>query len=121
VDLDNNEAPVRLKADPSLPHVSLAFKLEDGQYGQLTYIRIYQGSVRKGMELFNTRSNRRIKVGRLIRMHASSLDFTRLSALLSISFGKDAASRLPLAKVTSPGKSGSGVFGDPFQLNIKFQ
>jgi elongation factor G len=74
VDLDNNEAPVRLKADPSLPHVSLAFKLEDGQYGQLTYIRIYQGSIRKGMELFNTRSNRRFKVGRLIRMHANSME-----------------------------------------------
>jgi elongation factor G len=74
VDLDNNEAPVALKADPALPHVSLAFKLEDGQYGQLTYIRIYQGSIRKGMELFNTRSNRRFKVGRLIRMHASSME-----------------------------------------------
>ncbi len=74
VDLDNDEAPVVLKADPTLPHVSLAFKLEDGQYGQLTYIRIYQGSIRKGMELFNTRSNRRFKVGRLIRMHASSME-----------------------------------------------
>jgi elongation factor G len=74
VDLDNNEAPIMLKADPALPHVSLAFKLEDGQYGQLTYIRIYQGSVRKGMELFNTRSNRRFKVGRLIRMHANSME-----------------------------------------------
>ena len=74
VDLDNNEAPVLLKTDPSLPHVSLAFKLEDGQYGQLTYIRIYQGSIRKGMELFNTRSNKRFKVGRLIRMHANSME-----------------------------------------------
>jgi elongation factor G len=74
VDLDNNEAPVPLSADPSKPHVSIAFKLEDGQYGQLTYIRIYQGSIRKGMELTNSRTKKRFKVGRLIRMHANSME-----------------------------------------------
>ena len=73
-DLDNNEAPVPLSADPAAPHVSIAFKLEDGQYGQLTYIRIYQGSLRKGTELFNSRSKKRFKVGRLIRMHANSTE-----------------------------------------------
>ncbi|MBN2188231.1 MAG: elongation factor G, partial [Chitinispirillaceae bacterium] len=73
IDLDNNEE-VPLKADPAVPHVSLAFKLEDGKYGQLTYIRIYQGSVRKGMELYNTRSRREFRVGRLIRMHADSME-----------------------------------------------
>ncbi|HUX52731.1 MAG TPA: EF-Tu/IF-2/RF-3 family GTPase, partial [Spirochaetia bacterium] len=41
------------------------------QYGQLTYLRIYQGSVRKGMELYNSRSRKRFKVGRLIRMHSN--------------------------------------------------
>ncbi|MCU0609905.1 MAG: elongation factor G [Chitinispirillaceae bacterium] len=81
VDLDNNEAPVPLVADSAKPNVSLAFKLEDGQYGQLTYIRIYQGSVRKGSELTNTRSKKRFKVGRLIRMHANSVsDITEAGA-----------------------------------------
>jgi elongation factor G len=81
MDLDNNEAAFPLAADPAKPHVSIAFKLEDGQYGQLTYIRIYQGSIRKGMELFNTRSKRRFKVGRLIRMHADSMeDITEATA-----------------------------------------
>jgi elongation factor G len=74
VDFDRNEAEVPLTADPAAPHVSLAFKLEDGQYGQLTYIRIYQGSVRRGMELLNTRSRRSIRVGRLVRMHADSME-----------------------------------------------
>lgn len=74
IDLDHEETTVPLTADPSAPHVSLSFKLEDGQYGQLTYIRIYQGSIRKGSELFNTRSKRRFKVGRLIRMHADSME-----------------------------------------------
>ncbi len=73
LDLDNNEAPVELSADPAKPAVALAFKLEDGQYGQLTYIRVYQGVVKKGTELFNTRLQRKFKVGRLIRMHAASM------------------------------------------------
>jgi elongation factor G len=74
LDLDNNEEEVVLKADEELPPVILGFKLEDGQYGQLTYIRIYQGKIKKGDELINTRSRKKFKVGRLVRMHASSME-----------------------------------------------
>jgi len=74
LDIDNEEQAVVLKADESLPAVILGFKLEDGQYGQLTYIRIYQGKLKKGDELINTRSRRKFKVGRLVRMHASSME-----------------------------------------------
>lgn len=73
-DLDNNEAKVELKSDPELPPVALAFKLEDGQYGQLTYIRIYQGTIAKGTELYNTRAKRKFRVGRLVRMHADNME-----------------------------------------------
>ncbi|MCL1817532.1 MAG: elongation factor G [Spirochaetaceae bacterium] len=74
LDLDDNEKQVLLKSCGKEPTVALAFKLDDGQYGQLTYIRIYQGSIKKGDELYNSRLRRRFKVGRLIRMHADSME-----------------------------------------------
>ena len=74
LDLDNDEEEVILPSDPSKPPVALAFKLEDGQYGQLTYIRIYQGTIKKGADLFNVRNKRKFKVGRLVRMHSNSME-----------------------------------------------
>ncbi len=74
LDLDNNEAEVILTSDTEKPTVALAFKLEDGQYGQLTYIRVYQGSLRKGGELINTRNGRKVKIGRLVRLHSNNME-----------------------------------------------
>jgi elongation factor G len=74
LDLDSNEKQVELSPDEKSPTVALGFKLEDGQYGQLTYVRIYQGSLKKGDELMNTRARRKFKVGRLVRMHADSME-----------------------------------------------
>jgi elongation factor G len=52
------------------PLLALAFKLEDGRYGQLTYIRIYSGTLNKGDSIYNIRSGNKTKVGRLVRMHS---------------------------------------------------
>ena len=94
LDLDNNEQQVELKADPNAKTVALGFKLEDGAYGQLTYVRVYQGTLKKGDELLNTRSRKRFKVGRLVRMHANSMEDIQEGACGDIValFGIDCAS-----------------------------
>jgi elongation factor G len=75
LDQNNHEEPVILLSDASKPFVGLAFKLEDGRYGQLTYMRIYQGKVSKGDFIVNCSSNlKRIKVPRLVRMHADEME-----------------------------------------------
>ena len=74
LDMDNNEAPVLLAGDPSKPIVALAFKLEDGPYGQLTYIRVYQGNLARGTTIVNARNGKKVKVGRVVRMHADQME-----------------------------------------------
>jgi elongation factor G len=74
LDLEQDEKEIILISDPSAPLVALAFKLEVTPYGQLTYLRIYQGSIKKGDDLVNTRDRKKIKVGRLARMHADKME-----------------------------------------------
>lgn len=74
LDLAHEAKTVKLTSDKEAGTVALAFKLEDGPYGQLTYIRVYQGKVKKGDELFNTRSRKHFRVGRLVKMHAEKME-----------------------------------------------
>jgi elongation factor G len=74
LDLDHEEALVVLLPDSSLPIVALAFKLEDGTYGQLTYVRVYQGTLAKGAVIVNTRTGKKTKIGRVVRMHADQME-----------------------------------------------
>ena len=68
------EAPVKLVSYNSLPFVGLAFKLEESNFGQLTYIRVYQGSLRRAANVFNARTNKKVKVPRIVRMHSNEME-----------------------------------------------
>ncbi len=70
-DNDNDAAEVAMTADPDAPLVAMAFKLVDEQFGQLTYTRVYQGTLRKSDTIVNTRDRRSRRVGRMVRMHAN--------------------------------------------------
>jgi elongation factor G len=94
LNMDNEEQPVVLSNEIDRPLVALAFKLEDGPYGQLTYIRVYQGSLVKGDTIINVRTGKKVKVGRLIRMHADQMeDIESIPAgYIGALFGIDCAS-----------------------------
>jgi len=75
VELDKDAGnKVQLETDFSKPTVALAFKLEDGRYGQLTYLRVYQGALRRDDTMVNTRTGKKHKIGRLVRMHADEME-----------------------------------------------
>ena len=94
LDRRRGEAAVKLVSYNSLPFVGLAFKLEESNFGQLTYIRVYQGSLKKGVYLFNARTSKRVKIPRIVRMHSNEMeDVTEIGAgEICAVFGVDCAS-----------------------------
>ncbi|OLN92794.1 Elongation factor G, mitochondrial [Colletotrichum chlorophyti] len=94
LDKKRDEATVKLVPYNSLPFVGLAFKLEENNYGQLTYIRVYQGKLRKGSYLFNSRTDKKVRIPRIVRMHSNEMeDVNEIGAgEICAVFGVDCAS-----------------------------
>jgi elongation factor G len=70
-DQSNNEEKIVIDSDPTKPFVALAFKLQQDKYGQLTYFRVYQGTITAGDTIYNvSNENRKVRVPRMFRMHS---------------------------------------------------
>jgi elongation factor G len=70
-DQSKGEEKVIIDSDPTKPFVGLAFKLQQDKYGQLTYFRIYQGTIAAGDTIYNiSNENRKVRVPRMFRMHS---------------------------------------------------
>lgn len=74
LDQAQEEKPVNLVPAEEQPFVGLAFKLEEGRFGQLTYVRVYQGKLRKGMNMTNVRTGKKTKISKLARMHSDEME-----------------------------------------------
>jgi len=69
-DHDNEGAETPLNCDPEAPTVAMVFKIVDETFGQLSYTRVYQGRIAKSGVYRNARTNKTLRVGRIVRMHA---------------------------------------------------
>ena len=94
LDKRRDEAEVKLVPYNALPFAGLAFKLEESNFGQLTYIRVYQGSLRKGATVYNARTDKKVKIPRIVRMHSNEMeDVNEIGAgEICAVFGVDCAS-----------------------------
>jgi len=90
----NNEKQVELKGRATDPLLALAFKLEETKFGQLTYVRVYSGTLKKGGFIYNVKDGKKVKVPRIVRMHSDDMeDVTSLSSgEVGAMFGIDCAS-----------------------------
>ena len=88
------EKTIELASDPSKPFVGMAFKIVDDEYGQLTFMRIYQGSIKKGEQYSNQRNSKKERFSRIVRMHSDKreeIDSAQAGDIVAI-MGIDCAS-----------------------------
>lgn len=71
---EKKEEQVRFTYDPLKKFVGYAFKLEENRYGQLTFVRVYEGKLVKGDILYNSRTGKKVKISRMVKMHANKME-----------------------------------------------
>lgn len=67
------DAPLAIVPDPKAPVVALAFKLLETAYGELTYARLYAGTLTTGTRLLNSRTRHKLRINRMVRLEADQL------------------------------------------------
>ena len=93
-----NESQIRWIVEPFSPKFHYVFvcliSLQAGRYGQLTYLRVYQGLLKRGAYIVNTRTGKRLKVPRIVRMHSDTMEVTEkyddMKILSSFLYSNDA-------------------------------
>jgi elongation factor G len=90
----NPDEKFDLEPNPAKPLVAMAFKIVDDPYGQLTFMRIYQGTLKKGEAYINQRTSQKQRFSRIVRMHADKreeIDSAEAGDIVAV-MGVDAAS-----------------------------
>jgi elongation factor G len=93
-DPKDEEKKIDLKPDPKAPFVGMAFKIVDDEFGQLTFMRIYQGTIEKGGTYVNQRTGRKERFSQIVRMHSDKrekIDSASAGDIVAIT-GVDSAS-----------------------------
>lgn len=105
----NDDTGERIEINPSKEEslICMAFKITDEQFGQLTYTRIYRGVLNKGETIYNTRTGKKVRVGRMVRMNSNdreNIDSAHAGDIIAM-IGVDCA-------------SGDTFVGDDKDLNL---
>ena len=74
LDRSKNEEPIQVTCKDEDPLLALAFKLDETRFGQLTYMRVYQGMLKKGNFVTNVSSGKKVKLSRIVRMHSDDME-----------------------------------------------
>ncbi|KAG2606157.1 hypothetical protein PVAP13_4NG175500 [Panicum virgatum] len=111
LDQNNSEEKVLLAGTPAEPLVALAFKLEEGRFGQLTYLRIYDGVIRKGDFIYNVNTGKKIKVPRLVRMHSNEMEVDAKVGKPRVNFRETITQRAEFDYLHKKQSGGQGQYG----------